>query len=92
MKELQGYADADGSMGEDRKAVSGYTFIVNGGAVSWSAKRQELISLLTTESEYVAITHAAKEAFVEAGCWVALAATPSAIGSCGVRLAQPITY
>ena len=22
---------------------------------------------------------------VEAGCWVALAATPSAIGSCGVR-------
>ena len=29
---------------------------------------------------------------VEAGCWVALAATPSAIGSCGVRLAQPITY
>ena len=29
---------------------------------------------------------------VEAGCWVALAATPSAIGCCGVRLAQPITY
>ena len=62
MKELQGYADADGSMGKDHKVVTGYTFIVNGGAVSWSAKQQELILLSTTESEYVAVTHAAKEA------------------------------
>ena len=57
-----GYGDADGSMGEDRKAVSGYAFIINGGAISWSAKRQEIISLSTTESEYVAATYAAKEA------------------------------
>ena len=49
-------------MSEDRRAISGYAFMVNGGAVSWSAKRQELISLSMTESEYVAITHAAKEA------------------------------
>ena len=62
MKELLGYADADSSMSEDRRAISGYTFMVNGGAVSWSTKQQELISLSTTESEYVAITHAAKEA------------------------------
>ena len=61
-KEMLGYADADGSMGEDRKAISGYAFLVNGGAVSWSAKRQELISLSTTESEYIAATYAAKEA------------------------------
>ena len=36
--------------------------MVNGGAVSWSTKRQELISLSMTESEYVAVTHTAKEA------------------------------
>ena len=60
--ELMGYADADGSTAEDRHAVSGYAFIVNGGAVSWSAKRQSIISLSTTESEYVAAAHAAKEA------------------------------
>jgi hypothetical protein len=60
--DLEGYADADGSMMEDRRAVSGYAFIVNGGAVSWSAKRQEIVSLSTTESEYVAATYAAKEA------------------------------
>jgi hypothetical protein len=49
-------------MSEDRKAISGYAFMINGGAVSWSAKRQEIISLSTTESEYVAATYAAKEA------------------------------
>ena len=61
-RELIGYADADGSMAEDRKAVSGYVFIVNGGAVSWSAKQQAISSLSTTESEYVAATYAVKEA------------------------------
>jgi len=60
--DLEGYADADGSMMEDRRAISGYAFIINGGAVSWSAKRQEIVSLSTTESEYVAATYAAKEA------------------------------
>jgi hypothetical protein len=59
---LVGYADADGSMAEDRHAISGYAFMLHGGAVSWSAKRQEIVSLSTTESEYVAVTHAAKEA------------------------------
>jgi len=61
-KELTGYADADGNMAEDRHAISGYTFILHGGAISWSAKWQEIISLSTTESEYVAVTYAAKEA------------------------------
>ncbi len=61
-RELEGYADADGSMAEDRRAVSGYAFLIHGGAVSWSAKRQEIVSLSTTESEYVAATSAAKEA------------------------------
>lgn len=55
-------ADADGRMAEDCKAISGYAFLVNGGAVSWSAKWQEIISLSTTESKYVAVVHAAKEA------------------------------
>ena len=61
-KELVGHVDADSSMNEDRKAISGFVFIINRGAVSWSAKRQEIISLLTTKSEYFAATYAAKEA------------------------------
>src|SRR6266498_1942363 len=61
-RELLGYADADGNMAEDRRAVSGYAFLIHGSAVSWSAKRQEVVSLSTTESEYVAVTSAVKEA------------------------------
>lgn len=60
--DLKGYGDADGSMQEDRHAISGNAFILYGGAISWFSKRQEIISLSTTESEYVAATHSAKEA------------------------------
>ena len=60
--DLTGYADADGSMAKDRHAISGYAFLIHCGAVSWSAKQQEIIVLSTTEAEYVAIIHAVKEA------------------------------
>ena len=50
------------SMSEDRRAISGYAFLIDGGAVSWSSKRQEIVSLSTTKSEYVAATHGGKEA------------------------------
>ena len=59
---MVGYSDADGASTEGRHAISGYVFMLNGGAVSWSSKRQELVTLSTTEAEYVALTHASKEA------------------------------
>jgi reverse transcriptase-like protein len=59
---LVGYVDADGVSQDHRRAISGYVFMVDGGAVSWSSKKQELVTLSTTEAEYVAATHAAKEA------------------------------
>ena len=62
MRELTGYADADGNMAEDCHVISGYAFLLHGGAVSWTAKRQEIISLSTTESEYISATYTAKEA------------------------------
>ena len=61
-RELVGYADADGASQEHRRAISGYVFMIDGGAVSWSSKKQELIMLSTMEAEYVAATHTAKEA------------------------------
>ena len=59
---LKGYTDADGSLQEHQHAISGYVFLMNGGAISWSSKKQSLVTLSTAESEYVAATYAAKEA------------------------------
>ena len=61
-EDLQGWVDADGASQEHRRAISGYVFMVDGGAVSWTSKKQELVTLSTTEAEYVAATHATKEA------------------------------
>lgn len=46
---------------EGRCPISGYAYLL-GGAISWSAKRQDIVTLLTTEAEYIALTHASKEA------------------------------
>ena len=61
-KDLQGWVDADGASQDHRRAISGYVFMVDGGYVSWSTKKQELVTLSMTEAEYVAAMHAAKEA------------------------------
>ena len=61
-KDLEGFVDADGATQEHRRAITGFVFLIDGGAVSWSSRKQELVTLSTAESEYVASTQAAKEA------------------------------
>jgi hypothetical protein len=58
---LEGFADANGAMQEHKWAISGYVILLDRGAVSWCLKKQELITLLTTKSEYITTTHAVKE-------------------------------
>ena len=60
-KGFVGYADADGNSNEDQHAISGYAFLIDGEAVSWSFKCQEIVMLSITESEYVAATHVVGE-------------------------------
>jgi Reverse transcriptase (RNA-dependent DNA polymerase) len=60
--DLIGYTDADGASQPHRHAISGYTFLIDGGAISWRSRKQEIVTLSTAEAEYVAATHAAKEA------------------------------
>jgi hypothetical protein len=55
-EDLQGWVDADGASQEHRRAISGYVFMVDGGAVSWTSKKQELVTLSTTEAEYTCST------------------------------------
>ena len=58
---LRSFTDADGASQDHRRAISGFVVLIDGGAVSWSSKKQELVTLSTMEAEYVAATHAAKE-------------------------------
>jgi ribonuclease HI len=60
--DLTGYTDADGASEEHRRAISGYAFLIDGGAVSWYSRKQEIATLSAAEAEYVAATHAPKEA------------------------------
>ena len=51
--DLISYTDTDGAIEEHRHAISGYTFIIDGGAISWYSHKQELITLSTAEAEYI---------------------------------------
>jgi hypothetical protein len=62
-KEVLRYYDADwGGVLEDRRSTTGFVFMIGGGAISWSNKRQPTIALSTIEVEYMANTQATKEA------------------------------
>ncbi|PIL29731.1 transcription factor [Ganoderma sinense ZZ0214-1] len=60
---LRGFSDANwGSSTEHRHSISGYVFTLDGGTISWSSKKQNIVALSSTEAEYIALTHATKEA------------------------------
>ena len=52
---LAGYSDANwaGSV-DDRKSTSGGCFYLRNNLVSWMSKKQNSVSLSTTEAEYIA--------------------------------------
>lgn len=60
--ELVGYSDSDfaGDL-DSRKSTTGYLFLMNGGPVTWTSRKQSTVALSTTESEYMAASDAARE-------------------------------
>ncbi len=59
---LVGYVDSNfAGDPKDQKSVMGYCFFLNRAVVSWSSKKQRTVSTLTTEAEYIALGHVAKE-------------------------------
>ncbi|KAL5828134.1 hypothetical protein ACOSQ4_019931 [Xanthoceras sorbifolium] len=61
--ELFRFTDSDyaGDL-NDRRSTSGYVFMIGSAAVSWSSKKQPLVTLSTTEAEFVAATSCACQA------------------------------
>lgn len=60
---LIGYCDADwGNNLDTRQSVTGYVFILAGGAVSWQSKAQDSVSLSSTQAEYVSACAASRDA------------------------------
>ena len=56
------FVDADfGGCRDTRRSTSGYVFLMSGGAVTWSSKRQTTVALSTVEAEYVAMSRCAQQ-------------------------------
>lgn len=61
-EELICYTDADwANDSSDRKSVTGYCFKLFNGLISWSSKKQTIVTLSSTESEFVAVCAASCE-------------------------------
>jgi hypothetical protein len=60
---LVGHVDADwGGDSVDRRSYLGFVFKYGDSVVSWSSRKQKSVSLSNTESEYIALSEATKEA------------------------------
>ena len=59
---LQGYVDVDFAGDIDsRKSTIGFVFTLGGTAILWASNLQKIVTLFTTEAEYVAATEAGNE-------------------------------
>ena len=58
----EGFCNADWGGQKHRHSISSYSFHMGAGAISWSSKKQHVVALSSTEAEYIAQTHMAKEA------------------------------
>ncbi|KAL8137868.1 hypothetical protein V2J09_003869 [Rumex salicifolius] len=61
-QDLIAYTDSDYARDlDDRRSTSGYVFFLASGAIAWSSKKQPVVSLSTTKSEFIAAASCAAQ-------------------------------
>ena len=63
LEAIIGYSNADwaGDV-QDRRSTSGNVFLLGGGAITWSSRKQSSVALSTVEAEYMALSVATQKA------------------------------
>ncbi|THH12591.1 hypothetical protein EW146_g7551 [Bondarzewia mesenterica] len=59
---LVGYFDTNYAVELNRRSSTGWVFLLAGGLIAWSSKKQQSVALSTTEAEYVAAAAATQMA------------------------------
>ena len=60
---IVGFSDSDFAGDENnRRSTSGFCFMLNGGAIAWSSRQQQLVAASTVEAELIALSEATKQA------------------------------
>jgi hypothetical protein len=58
---IAGYLDADWASHIHRHLISGFVYFIGTGIVSWSCKKQPIMTLLSTKAKYITLMHALKD-------------------------------
>ena len=58
---LEAYVDADWASQPHRHSMTGYTVLLHGAPIAWSARKQTILALSTAEAEYIALTAVGRE-------------------------------
>lgn len=62
IRNLHAYCDSDyANCTKTRRSTTGYVIMFTGGPISWCSKRQPIVSLSSTEAEYIAAADCVKE-------------------------------
>ena len=56
-----GYSDVDWASHTHCHSISGFIYFVGIGAITWSSKKPSIVTLSSTETEYIVLTHASKD-------------------------------
>lgn len=64
VSDLVGFSDSDyaGDMKDSKITLGAYVFIMSGGAIAWSSRKQSIVTLLTIDAEFVAVVACACQA------------------------------